>query len=93
MPPYEWAPGALERLPEDLQPHEALQVLAPERPRLPIPGEARGFPVLALFGRTRTGRPLAVVCRQVEGMLWHILFVRELTETERTWLSDWEEER
>jgi hypothetical protein len=93
MPPYEWAPGALERLPEDIEPYEALQVVADDRPRLPVPGAAGAFPVLAVFGRTRTGRLLAVVCRDLGEMNWQVLFVRDATEHELEWFTTWEEGR
>jgi hypothetical protein len=93
MPPYEWAPGALERLPEDIEPFEALQVVVEDRPRLPLPGTATGFPVLTVVGRTRTGRPLAVVCRDLGEMTWQVLFVRRLSDTEAAWFTTWEEGR
>lgn len=41
MPPYEWAPGALERLPEDIEPYEALQVVAPSGPDYRFPASRK----------------------------------------------------
>ena len=83
----------LAALASDIEPAEVMQVLAADQ-RLPVPGTARGVRVLAIFGRTRAGRPLMVLVRVDRGGFDHLIVgVRELTGEELAMVERWEEER
>lgn len=69
-----------------------MQVLAAPR-RLPVPGTAGGVRVLAIFARTRAGRPLMVLVRLDRDGFDHLIVgARELTGEERVMFQRWEEE-
>ena len=65
------------------------QVLAVQR-RLPLDATAHGLRVIAICGRTITGRPLAVIVRKIDDMDQQILGARELTPDELTFFEAWE---
>ena len=82
--PYRFLDSALILLMlAGIEPGEAMQVLNDPRPRWPVPmAHPSGLPMLAIWGRTRTGRPLVsayyltcrsaydLTCRSVFGELW-----------------------
>lgn len=72
-----------------IEPYEVLQVLAARR-RLPIPGRSGGIPVLAIIGRTRTGRALLVVVHVGSDFDQEIVGAREPTREEMTMFEHWE---
>jgi hypothetical protein len=89
---YEWLEIALERL-RGIEPHEVNQIIAAKR-RLPVPGHsADGIPVLAIWARTNTGRPLAVFIRQISRFDWLILGARDLHPDELTRFEKWEDQQ
>lgn len=91
--PYEWALGALERLPEGIEPYEVMQVLGSDRPRFPVPSLPGGPRMLSIWGRTDEGRALMVICRWHGGFKHDIAFARDLSESERQMFEKWEETR
>lgn len=90
---YRWVAAALAALVSGIEPGEVMQVLAADR-RLPVPGTARGVQVLAIFGRTRAGRPLLVLVRLDRGGFDHLIVgARELTSDELVMFERWKEVR
>lgn len=92
MAPYEWAWDALRRLPEGIEPHEVLQVLA-AAVRRPVPAVSQGLQLLTIWGRTETGRALIVICRHRGGLDYDIERAREMSPEELTQFTKWEEAR
>lgn len=90
--PYEWLQEAFRDVAaHGVEPYEVVQVLGYRR-RLPKPHRhpTGGVPVLAIWGRTATGRPLAVFVRLLANREALILGARELSATEREELKSWE---
>lgn len=89
MPPYEWEEWALAGL-KDIEPYEVRQVLD-ARARWPRPAlGAGGKPVLTLWGRTDSGRPLIVAVYHVDGVTWKVIGARDLTGPEAAQFARWE---
>lgn len=87
---YEWLREVLDKL-QDVEPFEAVQVLAAAR-RWPRPARTLdGLEILTVWGRTATGRPLMVGLRRKDEWDWWIVGVRELTPGELAELRTWEE--
>jgi len=86
---YEWVPLLLQAL-KGIEPYEVRQVLEEGR-RWPRPAVAQGIPVLAVWGRTRTGRHLIVVLRATESSHdWLITGAREMTGEQAAEYDRWE---
>lgn len=88
--PYEWDDWALAAL-FGIEPYEVRQVLEAKRrwPRRAI--SAAGVPVLTIWGRTATGRPLIVAVYHLTGFTWKIIGARDMTDKELREFSRWEE--
>ena len=91
--PFKWALGALEHLPEGIEPYEVMQVLSSTRPRFPVPAWSQGVHALTIWGRTDSGRALVVACVQRDGLNYDVAGARELKSLERDLLEKWEEAR
>jgi hypothetical protein len=89
--PWSWLPLALERL-AGIEPGEVLQALGAARrwPRQAVAPDT-GVRALIIWSRTRTGRPLKVAVRPLDGREWEIVAVQELSPDELTELEAWEE--
>ena len=90
--PYEWDDWALAAL-AGVDPHEVRQVLEGARrwPRRAV--SADRVPVLTVWGRTATGRPLIVAVYHVAGVTWKIIGARGMTDGELIEFGRWEETR
>lgn len=90
---YRWIAAALAALAPGIEPVEVLQVLRAAH-RLPVPGSAAGVRILAIFGRTDSGRPLLVAVRPDgnDGLDHLIIGAREPTGDELAMLRRWEGE-
>jgi hypothetical protein len=90
--PYEWEDWALAAL-IGIESHEVRQVLEAKWrwPRRAI--SANRVPVLTVWGRTATGRPLIVAVYHVAELTWRIIGAREMSDAELTEFSRWEETR
>ena len=89
---YEWPDWALDGL-RGVEPHEVMEVLGASRrwPRRATgPG---GVQLVAVWARTRRGRPLIVAVRQVGEWDWWIVGARDLTGADLVALEGWEEAR
>ena len=86
---YTWLPGVFAIL-VGVEPHEVLQVLNGEGPRLPrrVIGP-HGEPLLAIHGRTASRR-LVVFVRHDTGLDWQIVGARAMTDAEVTEYDTWE---
>ncbi|THV24269.1 hypothetical protein [Glycomyces paridis] len=91
--PFEWALGALEHLPEGIEPYEVMQVLSSTRPRFPVPAWSQGVHTLTIWGRADSGRALVVACVKRNGLDYDIAGARELHGHECDLLEKWEETR
>jgi hypothetical protein len=93
---WKWAPFfVLEWLgAAGIEPHEIMQVLEGERrwPRAAV-SATNGLRPLTIWGRTRTGRPLMVAVRRLDGRDWEIVGARSLTSGELAEFEKWEAER
>lgn len=86
---YEWLPFALAAL-RNVEPHEVMEAIngALRWPRRAAgPG---GMPVVTIWARTRSGRPLITVVRHLDGFDWQILGAREMTSAETGEYDRWE---
>lgn len=72
-----------------IEAYEVAQVLARFR-RLPIDATAHGLRVIAICGRTATGRPLAVIVRKTSDLDQQILGAREMNPDELAHFEAWE---
>jgi hypothetical protein len=90
---YEWLNGALDFL-RGIEPHEVIQVLTADRrwPRLAADSTSV-IRVLTIWGRTRGGRPLIVVVRQVSEWDWQIVGARDMRPGEVMEFDEWEAKR
>ena len=88
--PYEWEEWALAAL-VGIEPYEVRQVLEATRRWPRRATSATGVPVLAIWGRTRTGRALIVAVYHLTGFTWKIIGARDMTEKELIEFSQWEE--
>ncbi|MFC3960967.1 hypothetical protein [Nocardia jiangsuensis] len=88
---FEWWPGAYALLADaDVEPWEAIEVLYSAR-RRPRPARtAEGLPVLTVWGRTDSDRPLVVVLRQLAEGQWQIIRAVEMTPAYIRVFEEWE---
>jgi hypothetical protein len=90
---YRWVAAALAALRAGIEPAEVTQVLSATR-RLPVPGEAAGVRVVAIFGRTGSGRVLMVLVRLDPYGFDHLIVgAREPSVAEVAMFEQWEEEK
>lgn len=87
----EWLEGALERL-TGIEPHEVSQALD-HVPVHVVPTERRGARLLLIFGRTKTGRVVAVLVRPRPSFDSKIITARYATTAEIEAHQTWEETR
>jgi len=66
-----------------------MQVLDGPR-KLPLPAHSGVFPLVAVLGRTRAGRPLLVVLRKSGPLDQDIVAAREMTPVELEKFEQWE---
>jgi hypothetical protein len=85
---YDWLPQALDAL-TDVEPYEVVQMLSGAR-RLPLAASSAGAPFIAIFGRTKAGRPLVVAVRKVGEFEQQIVGAREMTGGELKRFEEWE---
>jgi hypothetical protein len=88
---YEWLDIALERL-RGIEPHEVTRP-SPRNDGYPSPPSADRVPVLAIWARTNTSRPLTVFVRQISRFDSLILGARELHPDELAVFEQWEEQQ
>ena len=74
----------------DVEPYEVMQALGLGRrwPRAAM--GPHGIPVLMIWCRTASGRPLIVVVRQKEGLDWWIIGARQMNPSEAAEFEQWE---
>jgi len=89
--PYEWLDVAFTVIARrGIEPHEVLRVLYGQR-RRPVPMfSPEGIPLLNIYGRTDTGRLLAVTVRPVRGFDAVIVGAREMNAKEQEEFQTWE---
>lgn len=88
---YEWALGVTAML-VDVEEYEVLQALYNPR-RWPRKATGQhGIGYLAVWARTRTGRPIIVVLRHQGGMDSTIVAARPMTPLEIAALETWEQD-
>jgi hypothetical protein len=76
-----------------IEPYEVRQVLEAKK-RWPRPGTGTaGVPVLTIWGRTGSGRPLIVALHHAGGLTWRIIGARDMTDKEQAEFAGWEETR
>jgi hypothetical protein len=90
--PYEWDEWALAAL-FGIEPYEVRQVLGAKRHWPRRATSATGVAVLTIWGRTATARPLIVAVYHQTGFTWKIIGARDMTDTELSEFSRWEEKR
>jgi hypothetical protein len=88
--PYEWDDWALAAL-FGIEPYEVRQVLEAKRRWPRRATSASGVPVLTIWGRTATDRPLIVAVYHLTGFTWKIIGARKMTDKELSEFSRWEE--
>ncbi|MEV4343069.1 hypothetical protein AB0J83_01120 [Actinoplanes sp. NPDC049596] len=90
--PYEWEDWALAAL-LGIEAYEVRQALDARGrwPRRAV--SATGVPVLTVWSRTASGRPLIVAVYQTTGFTWKIIGARGMTDEELTEFSGWEKAR
>jgi hypothetical protein len=88
--PYEWDDWALAAL-FGIEPYEVRQVLEAKRRWPRRATSATGVPVLTVWGRTGTDRPLIVAVYHLTGFTWKIIGARDMTDEELSEFSRWEE--
>ncbi|MGI5246133.1 hypothetical protein ACQEVU_49795 [Dactylosporangium sp. CA-139066] len=86
--PYRWWPATLAAL-NGIEPIEALEALNADR-RLPRAGVSLRLPVLSVWARTRSGRPLIVVLRHEGGLEWLIVGALDMTPVQLAEFEAWE---
>ncbi|BCJ40164.1 hypothetical protein GCM10010168_30220 [Actinoplanes ianthinogenes] len=88
--PYEWDDWALAAL-LGIEQHEVRQALEARRrwPRRAV--SATGVPVLTVWSRTASGRPLIVAVYHTAGYTWKIIGARDMADKELIEFSRWEE--
>ncbi|MET7396289.1 hypothetical protein ABZS66_22685 [Dactylosporangium sp. NPDC005572] len=86
---YEWLPGLMAIL-NGVEPHEVIQAL--DNPhRWPHPmRDQYGRAFVAIWARTRTGRPVIVTIRLLGGFDAQIVAARPMTPDETAHLETWE---
>ena len=88
--PYEWEDWALAAL-IGIEPHEVRQALDAKRRWPRRATGAAGVPVVTVWSRTATGRPLIVAVYHVAGFTWKVIGARDMTEAELIEFRRWEE--
>jgi hypothetical protein len=90
---YEWLAATLAAL-RGIEPYEVMQALTANR-RWPRSAVGRhGIPVLAIWARTRAGRPLIVILRPTEiSHDWLIIGATEMTADQVAEYDRWEADR
>lgn len=87
---YTWLPGRFAIL-AGVEPYEVMQVLLGPGRRLPRRVRSpHGLAMLAIRGRTTTGRGLVVFVRHDEGLDWTIVGARAMTPAEGAEFEQWE---
>jgi hypothetical protein len=87
---FTWIPGLFAVL-TDVEPGEVMQMLGGAGRRWPRRSIGpHGIPVLAILGRTRTGRPITVYARREEGFDYGIIAARPMTAAELDEFERWE---
>jgi hypothetical protein len=87
---FKWLPGLLAVL-IDVEPGEVMQMLEGGGRRWPRPATGpNGIPVLAILGRTKSGRPIAVYVRQDDGLDYTIIAGRPMSVIEQAEYEAWE---
>ncbi|MFI5891870.1 hypothetical protein ACIA5D_17340 [Actinoplanes sp. NPDC051513] len=90
--PYEWDDWALAAL-IGIEPFEVRQALDAKRRWPRRAAGANGVPVLTVWSRTATGRPLIVAVYHVAELTWKVIGAREMADEELIEFSRWEETR
>lgn len=93
--PYEWLPTAFAVLVlAGVEPYEVMQALygSNRRPVAVVDPET-GLRLIAIYGRTKAGRPLVVTVRPAGGFTTWIVGAQEMTDEEREGYERWENSR